>query len=102
MDTQTRLTLNVKPHPFLAEQAARDGQDLKIVGQLKIAGEFTVDRNLEHGDELVVTVTGADGEAIAQGICVVAGPPPLIPLESKELGLIGYVRSHKAKVAREA
>lgn len=94
---QTRLTLDVAPHPHLLA-LQRAGDELKIVGEVKVTGTFPVAKDLNHGDELVVTIAGADGEVLSHGLCTIAGPPPLVPIESKELGLIGYCRSHKAKV----
>lgn len=97
MSTQTRLSLDVKPHPTL-EAARRRGDELLIAGELTIKGSFPVTQNLDHGDELAISITTADGELLTSGVLTIAGPPPLIPIESKDLGLIGYCRAHKAKV----
>lgn len=67
-------------------------------GNLKLKGELRCDLNLEHGDELTVTVAAADGEVIAQAVAEVSAPPSFGPVEERDIGLIGYVRQHTAKL----
>lgn len=91
--TARQLTLDVVPHPELV-QLGRDGI---VVGTLKIAGEYRLDRDLRAGDELTVTIADADGEVIAHGLARV-GPVTLSPIEEKDAGVIGTERAHRAKV----
>lgn len=55
-----QLSLAVNPEPEL-------GPDDRVIGSLTIAGTFAIGRDLQRGDELIVTVAGADGELLAQG-----------------------------------
>lgn len=95
-----QLTLNVLPHPRLAKDL--DSGKLRIAGELKIAGALPIAEDLNHGDELLITIATADGRVLVRSYAEVAGPPPLIPIEDKDLGLIGYTRSHKAKPTGDA
>lgn len=62
--TARQLTLEVEPEPEL-------GADDRVLGSLTIGGSFAVGRDLQRGDELIVTVAGADGELLAQSQAVV-------------------------------
>jgi hypothetical protein len=86
-----QLTFDVKPHP-----EARG--DMRIVGSLKIQGAIGVPCDLDHGDMLLVTVSGPDGEVLASCEATIAAPPSFVPIEDKELGLLGYERAHRAKL----
>lgn len=75
------------------------GPPAEVLGaELKLNGALGLDVNLEHGDELVVTIAGADGEVLARSEATVSAPPSFVPIEEDKVGLVGYVRSHKAKL----
>jgi hypothetical protein len=88
--TVGQLTFEVTPH--------RDLDDLRIAGSLKLSGDLRVQRDLNHGDELLVTVTDADGSVLARAQATISAPPSFVPIEDKDLGLIGYDRAHRAKL----
>jgi hypothetical protein len=92
----TQLSFNIAPRLIGSEPAE------VRAGALAIKGDLGVDVNLEHGDELLVTVTGPDGEVLARHHAEVSAPPSFVPIEDKDLGLIGYVRAHKVKVGEPA
>lgn len=70
-----------------------------LASELTIKGEFRLGEvALEHGDELHVTIAGADGEVITSVVAEVSAPPSFVPIEEKDIGLIGYTRAHKAKL----
>jgi hypothetical protein len=87
-----QLTLHVDPHPA-ARQA--DGEVL-IVGSLKISGSLRCPRDLQDGDELIVTVTGADGEVLSRHHAEVL-TPTFARIEEKGV-VLGLERIHKAKI----
>lgn len=100
MTTRTgQLTLEVLVHPKLAPKVERG--ELTIAGEVKIAGALRVDEDLNHGDELIITVATADGRVLSRAYAAVAAPPPLLPIEDPDLGLLGYMRSHKVKITGE-
>lgn len=85
-----QLTFDVKP---LSIQGG-----LRINGSLKIAGALNVPYDLNHGDMLLIQVTGMDGEVLATSEATISAPPSFVPIEDKDLGLIGYERAHRAKL----
>jgi hypothetical protein len=89
-----QLTFNIAPHP---SAASRPG-GLPVMGaSLAIKGALAIEEDLNHGDALTVTIANADGEIIATAQLEVAAPPSFVPIEDKDLGLLGYERAHKAK-----
>lgn len=65
--------------------------------EVKLKGSLHVATNLDHGDELVVTVTGADGEVLAQHRAEVSKPPTFEPIVDRG-DLLGYTRVHTAAI----
>lgn len=63
-DAGAQLTLDVTPHPDLAEREA-DGRPVYLEGTLKLAGDVTVKRDFNDGDRLHVRVSDADGNLVA-------------------------------------
>jgi hypothetical protein len=84
-----QLSFDVTPHPALDR-----GKELTIAGEVRLKGSLPVNADLNHGDELTITISNSHGEVIARHYAEVAAPPPFIPIEDKDLGLIGYVRRH--------
>jgi hypothetical protein len=91
-----QLSFDVEPRTI--RRAGEDVPAEVLGGALKLKGELRLDHNLEHGDELVVTVTGPDGELLARAMAEVAAPPSFVPIEEKDVGLIGYARVSTAKL----
>lgn len=90
--TEYQLSLQVDPHPS-ARRA--DGSPL-VVGSLKIAGPLECPRNLQDGDELIVTVVGADGEVLSRHLAEVQAPS-FARIEEKGV-VLGIERIHKAQI----
>lgn len=88
-----QLTLDVAPHPDIQH---RDGPHY-ISGTLKVGGDVRVNRDLQPGDELTVSVHNADGEVVGSERLEV-GPVTFKPIEDKDLGVIATERQHRAKV----
>jgi hypothetical protein len=84
-----QLSFDVTPHPALT-----GGKELTIAGEVRLKGGLPVNVDLNHGDELTITIADKHGQIIARHYTEVAAPPPFIPIEEKDLGLIGYVRRH--------
>jgi hypothetical protein len=93
VNSSAELSHVVKPHPARVERP--DGGWLD--GTVAIGGAFNVDRDLQPGDELVVTIAGADGEVLAGGI-VEVGPVGFKPVKVRGF-VVGETRVHKAKAA---
>jgi len=85
-----QLSFDIKP--------LRDPERLHIAGSLRIADALSIPCDLNHGDMLLVQVSGPDGEILTTAEFAVAAPPSFIPIEDKDIGLIGYERAHKAKL----
>lgn len=85
-------SFHVRPHPA----ATRRPDGGFIDGALSIGGQFGVDRDLDAGDELTVTIASADGEVLAQGVVEVQGVA-FKPVKVKGF-VIGTTRVHKAKL----
>lgn len=86
-----QLTFAVCQHPA----AARLPSGGWLEGALTVGGELRVERSLQPGDRLTVTVADADGEIVATGeaeIAAVAFTPIKI-----EGDVVGTTRVHKAK-----
>lgn len=90
-----QLSLDVKQHPDLQY---RDGT--YVAGTLKVQGDYRVDQDLNAGDALIVVIQDADGQVLSQARAVV-GQVSLLPIEEKDLGVIGTGRAHKAKLTDE-
>lgn len=91
---QRQLTFNIEPRD---EAVDRPG-GLQVAGEIKLRGALPVSVDLQHGDALIVVVTGIDGEVLAQCNAEISAPPAFLPIEDKDLGLLGYTRSHPAKI----
>lgn len=89
-----QLSFRVDQHPDAS--ARTDGGWLD--GEVKVAGSFAVDRDLQPGEQFTVQIADADGEIIASGTCSMEGGPsfPAVKLDGK---VVGLCRSHKIKVA---
>lgn len=66
---------------------------------VKVSGEISIPCDLAAGERLVVVVSDADGQVIGQAE-VLASPPAFLPIEDKDLGVLGFERVHKLKVDR--
>ncbi len=87
----TGCTFDVKAHPA----ATRRPDGGFVDGAIGIGGQFVVERDLQPGDELTVTIASADGEVLAQSVVEVqtVGFKPV-----KVRGfVVGQTRVHKAK-----
>lgn len=91
------LQLSFDVVPATIQRGGRSEPAEVLGGELKIKGALRLDANLQHGDPLIITVTGADGEILAATRAEVAAPPSFAPIEEKDIGLIGYSRVHTAK-----
>lgn len=89
----TQLSLHVEPNPSLAQY--EDGGEL--YGSLKISGSLPVLRDLNDGDEVTVTVHGADGEVLTSSAATIA-PPAFKPVTVTNIGRVGTERVHTAKL----
>lgn len=87
------LSLDVEPHPRLRELT--DGGIL--ISTLTLGGDVQIDRNLNTGDQLTVTIGDADGTVIATLDAVVVSPS-FHPIKDKVVGVIGTERRHRAKL----
>lgn len=93
MSRTGQLTFEVEPRHTSA------GVPAEVLGaDLTLKGSFALRAALEHGDELIVTVTGPDGEVLARSEAEVSAPPSFVPIEDKDAGLLGYTRAHKARL----
>lgn len=89
-----QITLHVDQHPHC--------RDLPHGGYLDAAvalEAIDIDRDLQPGDRLTVTVANADGEMIGQAVQEV-GPVGFKPMKL-EGKTIGQTRAHKAKTVIE-
>lgn len=98
--THAQLSFDVAPRTIIV--AGEQAPAPLLGGNLKLKGELRADVNLEHGDELTVTVADADGNVIAQAVAEVDRPPSFAPVQERDIGLIGYVRAHTAKLGDPA
>jgi hypothetical protein len=85
-----QLTFDVALHPHL------DAERHILFGSLKIKGDFRLDRDLNAGDELTVTIAGPDGEVIASGHATTAYPA-FKAIKDKGV-TIGTERCHTAEL----
>lgn len=70
-----QLTLDARHHPRIIERMEADPEYRPhVYGALKIKGEFTVPRDLNAGDRVVITITGPDGEVITHSAAEVEYP----------------------------
>lgn len=95
-----QLSFDIAPRTIDTPNGARPAE--VIGGELTIKGAVGLPHNLEHGDELVITISGPDGEVLAQAQAEVAKPPSFVPVDVKDIGLVGYVRAHTAKIVDES
>jgi hypothetical protein len=84
-----QLTFDVALHPSL------DADRQILFGSLKIKGDFRLDRDLNAGDELTVTIAGPDGEIIA-GARLTTAYPAFKAIKDKGV-TIGTERCHVAE-----
>lgn len=85
-----QLTLTIDLHSDL------DPETAILWGTLKLKGDFRIDRDLNAGDELTVTVATADGEVITGGRMKCSYPHPK---EITDKGrVIGTERVHTAEL----
>lgn len=92
-DQGAQITLEVTEHPKLRERRLAE-LTVPLEASIKIKGRFGIAQNLQHGDQVSVTIASADGTVIAQGVCEV-GIPAFAPLLVKG-DLIGLERVHTA------
>lgn len=90
-----QLTLDVLPHREVLERQAQ-GDPTWVQGEIKLTGELDVSQDLNAGERLLVTVADEDGQVITRGYFEV-GDIGLVPIRDKDLGVIGTMRTHKAK-----
>jgi hypothetical protein len=95
-DADVQLSLRVTPHPG----ARKPNGEILIAGSLKIAGSLYCPRDLQDGDELIVTVTGADGEVISRHKAEVQAPSFARIKDGH--AVIGIERIHKAEIGDPA
>lgn len=89
-----QLTMHVEPHPA----SVHPDRELYLIGGLKIAGTFSVDRDLQAGDQITVSIANADGEIVAKGVCEMKAPHfKVIEIEGEPIGM---ERIHTAKVEK--
>jgi hypothetical protein len=94
--------MNAKQHPQLSMQVLQHAElegpeeDAYMAGSVKVAGDFSVDRDLNAGEEFTVTIHSADGEVIAQGVCKAKAPKFGVIMMDKRP--IGMERLHTIKV----
>lgn len=96
-DTNRRpmqLSLDVKHHPEV-ERRLGAGEHVWLHGTLTTKIELPVREDYNMGDELMVTVTDADGQVVGRTIVEVESPH-FKPIVEKGLGVIGEERVHKA------
>jgi len=67
-----------------------------LFGSLKLKGDFRLDRDLNAGDELTVTVATADGEVLTAGR-LVCTYPQLKEIKDKGF-VVGTERAHTAEI----
>lgn len=94
--TDVQLSLRVAPHPG----ARRPDGGILIDGSLAIKGSMYCPRDLQDGDELIVTVSGADGEVIATHRAEVLTPTFKQITDGQRV--IGIERIHKAEIGDPA
>jgi hypothetical protein len=87
-----QLSLHVDPHPA----ARRPDGEVLIVGLLKISGSLRCPRDLQDGDELIVSVADADGNLLSSHHAEVQ-TPTFARIEEKG-AVLGLERIHKAKI----
>lgn len=92
-----QLSFDVEPHPDLDRKAREQERDLWLDGAIKVSGQLDVDVNLDHGDELIITIAGVDGEVLARHYATIDKPPgfAVIALDGEP---VGYRRIHTAAV----
>jgi hypothetical protein len=92
-----QLSLDVKAHPALERKAA-DGEPVYLQAELEAKVLVPVDRDYNPGDQFVVTIADAHGEAVGRAYVELAGKGAVRfdTLEDKDLGVIGTLRHHKA------
>ncbi len=83
----------VRRHPAMGQRPGEGFLD----GAISLGGKLPVDRDLQPGDELTVTVCSADGEVLAQSVFEVQ-TVGFVPVRLKGF-VIGQTRVHKAKPA---
>ncbi len=88
-----QLSLHVDLHSDL------DPDTAIIWGVLKLKGDFRVNRDLNAGDELTVTVATADGEVLTGGRMKCTYPHPKAILDKGRV--IGTERVHTAELVDE-
>lgn len=92
-DRVEQLSFVVEQHPNAREY--KDGGWLD--GTVAVGGAFRVERDLNPGDRLTVTIASADGEVIASGeVSVVT--VGFKPIKLKGF-VVGQTRVHKASAA---
>lgn len=70
-----QLSFELRPHTTAVERPG----GLQLTGSLRITGALSVDRDFNHGDQLLVQVIGMDGEIVATTEVTVSAPPLLRP-----------------------
>lgn len=85
-----QLSFDVDPHPMLMGNGF-------MMGTLKIAGEFAIDKNLQPGTQLMVVVSDVDGQVLTNGLAAITGVT-FKTLTEKGVA-VGTERGHKAKMA---
>lgn len=87
-----QLTFNVDQHPAAKTHDGGGWLD----GEVKISGAIGVDRDLQPGDALTVSIANADGEVVASAEVECAGVA-FVPIKHDKT-VIGTSRVHKLKV----
>lgn len=93
-----QITLDVEPHPDV-QAAQRRGDTVYLTASLDGKLSVPVDRDLNSGNELVITVAGADGQVLATAYAVVKAPK-FVDIEIEELGTVGLERVHPFKIVQ--
>lgn len=89
-----QLSLDVKSHPAI-RRMRQSGERVFLHGTLTTKIEIPVKRDFNMGDELMVTITDADGQVVGRKVVEVESPTFKV-LRSKDLGVYGEERIHKA------
>lgn len=93
---EPRLTLEVNELDE-AKREREDGTERElVVGTVKVAGTFRVDRDLLRREEFTVIIADSDGVTVATGVAR-AQPPKFVDIEDKGV-ILGIERAHTIKV----
>lgn len=91
---QAQLFYDVKPHVDIVHQPLEDQMlmtSIKVRGDMSLAGKV-----LNPGEQVTISVSDADGEILASGVCEILSPSfGVLELDGN---VVGMERKHTAKV----